>query len=208
VKLIKDEIMNKGSVIAYVKADKIMAYEFNGKKVQNLCGDKTPDHAVNIIGYGNYINDEHQKKSYWIVRNSWGKHWGDKGHFKVDMYGPSTCEDNFIHTVVVFNINMPKSKKSPVKITFPLYNYYLKYSPDFYHNLYYKNFDSQKGKADQAENKKSYLYGQEESTSEQLPSSLSSPLSSSLSSSSSSSSSSPLLSLLSSPSTKLSSSSP
>nr|BAR42358.1 putative papain-like cysteine prorease [Plasmodium falciparum] len=174
VKLIKDEIMNKGSVIAYVKAEKIMAYEFNGKKVQNLCGDKTPDHAVNIIGYGNYINDEHQKKSYWIVRNSWGKHWGDKGHFKVDMYGPSDCEDNFIHSVVIFNVDLPINQES-VKKEPKIYNYYLKASPDFYHNLYYKNFDSQKGKADQAENKKSYLYGQEESTSEQLPSSLSSP---------------------------------
>ncbi|SOV73695.1 serine repeat antigen 1 [Plasmodium sp. gorilla clade G3] len=144
IKLIKDEIMNKGSVIAYVKAENVLGYELNGKKVQNLCGDKTPDHAVNIVGYGNYINDEDEKKSYWIVRNSWGKYWGDDGYFKVDMYGPSNCENNFIHSVVVFNINMPKSKKCPVKITLPLYNYYLKYSPDFYHNLYYKNFNSKK----------------------------------------------------------------
>ncbi|KYN94451.1 serine repeat antigen 3, partial [Plasmodium gaboni] len=159
VKLIKDEIMNKGSVIAYVKADKLMGYGFNGKKVQNLCGDKTPDHAVNIIGYGNYINDEGHKKSYWIVRNSWGKYWGDKGQFKVDMYGPSDCEDNFIHSVVVFNVDLPVNEES-VKKEPKIYNYYLKASPDFYHNLYFKNFDSQKGKVDEAENKNSYVYGQ------------------------------------------------
>ncbi|SOV20639.1 serine repeat antigen 3 [Plasmodium sp. DRC-Itaito] len=161
VKLIKDEIMNKGSVIAYVKADKLMGYGFNGKKVQNLCGDKTPDHAVNIIGYGNYINDEGHKKSYWIVRNSWGKYWGDKGQFKVDMYGPSDCEDNFIHSVVVFNVDLPVNEES-VKKEPKIYNYYLKASPDFYHNLYFKNFDSQKDKVDEAENKNSYVYGQDE----------------------------------------------
>ncbi|SOV10357.1 serine repeat antigen 1 [Plasmodium gaboni] len=144
VKLIKDEIMNQGSVIAYVKAENVLGYELNGKIVQNLCGDKTPDHAVNIVGYGNYINDEDEKKSYWLVRNSWGKYWGDEGYFKVDMYGPSNCENNFIHSVVVFNINMPKNKKCAVKRTLPLYNYYLKNSPDFYHNLYYKNFNSKK----------------------------------------------------------------
>ncbi|CDO62309.1 serine repeat antigen 1 [Plasmodium reichenowi] len=163
IKLIKDEIMNKGSVIAYVKAENVLGYELNGKKVQNLCGDKKPDHVVNIVGYGNYINDEDEKKSYWIVRNSWGKYWGDDGYFNVDMYGPSTCEDNFIHTVVVFNINMPKSKKSPVKITFPLYNYYLKYSPDFYHNLYYKNFNSKKSmKLVNASDERKNIYSQED----------------------------------------------
>nr|BAR42357.1 putative papain-like cysteine prorease [Plasmodium falciparum] len=140
VKLIKDEIMNKGSVIAYVKAKNVLGYELNGKKVQNLCGDKKPDHAVNIVGYGNYINNKGEKKSYWIVRNSWGKYWGDEGYFKVDMYGPPTCEDNFIHTVVVFNVEVPVNENFDKK-EHDIYKSYLKNSPDFYHNIYYKNYN-------------------------------------------------------------------
>ncbi|SPJ08323.1 serine repeat antigen 2 [Plasmodium sp. DRC-Itaito] len=143
IKLIKDEIMNKGSVIAYVKSENVLGYELNGKKVQNLCGDKTPDHAVNIIGYGNYIDDEGEKKSYWIVRNSWGKYWGDEGYFKVDMYGPSDCENNFIHSVVVFNIDLPVNENFDKK-EHDIYNYYLKNSPDFYHNIYYKSYNLEK----------------------------------------------------------------
>ncbi|SOS76252.1 serine repeat antigen 4 [Plasmodium sp. gorilla clade G1] len=158
VKLVKDEIMNKGSVIAYVKAENVLGYELNGKKVQNLCGDKTPDHVVNIVGYGNYINNKGEKKSYWIVRNSWGKYWGDDGYFKVDMYGPSTCEDNFIHTVVVFNVHVPVNEKFDKK-EHDIYNYYLKTSPEFYHNLYYKTFNS--NKEEKYMNKNSYVYGQD-----------------------------------------------
>ncbi|SPJ08321.1 serine repeat antigen 4 [Plasmodium sp. DRC-Itaito] len=158
IKLIKDEIMNKGSVIAYVKSENVLGYELNGKKVQNLCGDKTPDHAVNIVGYGNYIDDEDEKKSYWIVRNSWGKYWGDEGYFKVDMYGPSDCENNFIHSVVIFNIDLPVNENFDKK-EHDIYNYYLKNSPEFYHNLYYKAFNS--NKEEKSMNKKLYVYGQD-----------------------------------------------
>ncbi|CDO62307.1 serine repeat antigen 4 [Plasmodium reichenowi] len=158
IKLVKDEIVNKGSVIAYVKAENLLGYELNGKKVQNLCGDKKPDHVVNIVGYGNYINDEDEKKSYWIVRNSWGKYWGDDGYFKVDMYGPSTCEDNFIHSVVIFNVEVPVNENFHKK-EHDIYNYYLKTSPEFYHNLYYKTFNS--NKEEKTLNKNSYVYGQD-----------------------------------------------
>ncbi|EUD66837.1 hypothetical protein C922_02822 [Plasmodium inui San Antonio 1] len=114
-------------------------------KVLSLCGDETPDIAVNIIGYGNYINGDGVKKSYWLLRNSWGKHWGDKGNFKVDMHGPDHCHHNFIHTAAVFNLDVSPFQ-SPAKEA-KLYNYYLKSSPDFYKNLYYNALGEQKGKA-------------------------------------------------------------
>ncbi|ELP83636.1 cysteine proteinase ACP1 precursor, putative [Entamoeba invadens IP1] len=34
------------------------------------------DHCVTVVGYGK--NDDGE---YWIIRNSWGESWGDKGHF-------------------------------------------------------------------------------------------------------------------------------
>ncbi|KYN95108.1 serine repeat antigen 5, partial [Plasmodium gaboni] len=140
INIIKTEVMNKGSVIAYIKAENVMGYEFSGKKVQNLCGDDTADHAVNIVGYGNYMNNEGEKKSYWIVRNSWGPYWGDEGYFKVDMHGPTHCHFNFIHSVVIFNLDLPMNNKTTKKES-KIYDYYLKASPDFYHNLYFKNFN-------------------------------------------------------------------
>nr|BAR42496.1 putative papain-like cysteine prorease [Plasmodium vivax] len=145
IKTVKSELMKKGSAIAYVKAAGALSYDLNGKKVLSLCGSETPDLAVNIVGYGNYISAEGQKKSYWLLQNSWGKHWGDKGTFKVDMLGPDHCHHNFIHTAAVFNLDMPKASPPPVE--FQLSNYYLKSSPDFYTNLYYKNVNAPAGGA-------------------------------------------------------------
>ncbi|SOV13859.1 serine repeat antigen 9 [Plasmodium gaboni] len=141
IKIIKREIKNKGSVIAYINAQSVLTYDFNGKNVLNMCGSKTTDHSVNVIGYGNYKNKEGEEKSYWLVRNSWGYYWGDEGNFKVDMYGPSNCDYHFINTVVVFNIDIPMMNNN-LNNKKGLYNYFPKYTPEFYHNLYDQNFSS------------------------------------------------------------------
>ncbi|CAI7718534.1 serine-repeat antigen (SERA) [Plasmodium vivax] len=135
IKLVKSEVMKKGSVIAYVKAAGALSYDLNGKKVLSLCGSETPDLAVNIVGYGNYISAEGVKQPYWLLQNSWGKHWGDKGTFKVDMHGPPGCQHNFIHTAAVFNVDIPVVVPTPNSDP-EINNYYLKNSPDFFSNFY------------------------------------------------------------------------
>lgn len=43
-------------------------------------------HAVVIVGWGETNNEK-----YWIIRNSWGNTWGDKGYFKI-LRGENHCE--------------------------------------------------------------------------------------------------------------------
>ncbi|VUZ93823.1 serine-repeat antigen 5 (SERA) [Plasmodium vivax] len=143
IKLVKSEVMKKGSAIAYVKAQGALSYDLNGKKVQSLCGGETPDLAVNIVGYGNYITAEGQKKSYWLLQNSWGKHWGDDGNFKVDMYGPDHCQNNFIHTAAVFNLDVPVVVPAPNSDP-EINDYYMKNSPDFFSNFYLNKYEAEK----------------------------------------------------------------
>jgi cathepsin C len=38
------------------------------------------DHSVTLVGWG---YDEVHEKKYWLLLNSWGKHWGENGYFRM-----------------------------------------------------------------------------------------------------------------------------
>ncbi len=54
----------------------------------SACGTNL-DHAVNLIGYGS-----ENGKDFWLVRNSWGTSWGEKGYMRIarsSQDGPGVC---------------------------------------------------------------------------------------------------------------------
>jgi len=60
---------------------------FSGKGLFGSCKSDPAkaDHGVAVVGYGTDNGDD-----YWIVRNSWGATWGEKGYMKLPM-GKNTC---------------------------------------------------------------------------------------------------------------------
>eukprot|EP01065_Artemidia_motanka_P048877 TRINITY_DN79_c0_g1_i1.p1 TRINITY_DN79_c0_g1~~TRINITY_DN79_c0_g1_i1.p1 ORF type:complete len:365 (+),score=134.69 TRINITY_DN79_c0_g1_i1:67-1161(+) len=40
------------------------------------------DHGIQLVGYGT-----EGSQGYWIVRNSWGAYWGEKGYIRIARYG-------------------------------------------------------------------------------------------------------------------------
>jgi len=55
-----------------------------GIMTESACpGSATPNHGVLLVGYD-------LKEKYWIVKNSWGGDFGEKGYIRLE-YGTNTC---------------------------------------------------------------------------------------------------------------------
>ncbi|KAJ6900697.1 cysteine protease RD19D [Populus alba x Populus x berolinensis] len=70
-----------------------------------ICGKKLLNHGVLLVGYGarGYSILRFGYKPYWIIKNSWGKHWGEKGYYRL-CRGHGVCGMNKMVSAVVTKV--------------------------------------------------------------------------------------------------------
>ena len=55
-----------------------------------LCSQTQSRHGVLVVGYGSEKFLDIFTRDYWLVKNSWGAGWGEKGYFKIKR-GDNKC---------------------------------------------------------------------------------------------------------------------
>ncbi|XP_020815051.1 cathepsin L-like [Drosophila serrata] len=73
------------SVGIHVVAGSFQHYH-SGIYIEPKCNPKIINHAVLVVGYGS-----ENGKDFWLVKNSWGSSWGDKGYIKMLRNGNNQC---------------------------------------------------------------------------------------------------------------------
>jgi len=71
--------VNIGPVSIAIEADQAVFQLYTSGVITKGCGTKL-DHGVLIVGYG---TDDTTNVDYWIVKNSWGPKWGEKGFVRI-----------------------------------------------------------------------------------------------------------------------------
>lgn len=67
----------KQPVAVAIEADHLSFQLYHSGVYEGNCGNSL-DHGVLIVGYGTLNNND-----YWIVKNSWGNHWGNNGYIYI-----------------------------------------------------------------------------------------------------------------------------
>ena len=71
------EIYQRGPIACGIAVpDSLEAY--TGGIYKDTTGDMNIVHDISVVGYG-----VENGTKYWVVRNSWGTHWGESGFFRV-----------------------------------------------------------------------------------------------------------------------------
>jgi len=75
---LKRLVVENGAVLTFIKAHEGFGNYKGGVYAGCELGNLETDHAVAVVGYGSENGVD-----YWLVKNSWGAHMGEKGYYRI-----------------------------------------------------------------------------------------------------------------------------
>ncbi|KAM7054670.1 cathepsin S-like isoform 1-T1 [Molossus nigricans] len=83
---LKEVVANKGPVSVCIDASRPSFFLYKSGVYYDRTCTLRVNHAVLVVGYGN-LNG----KDYWLVKNSWGLHFGDQGYIRMARNSRNHC---------------------------------------------------------------------------------------------------------------------
>ena len=86
--------------MVYCVNSAFMMYKGGVFSDSTCCSDKKGLHAVTIVGFNQDANPP-----YYLVRNSWGPNWGERGYFRIKISqttGLGECDMYMRSSVIAF----------------------------------------------------------------------------------------------------------
>jgi hypothetical protein len=82
---IKKELFKRGPIACMMRTTDNFVFNYKGGLYyEKHFFPQIINHAVNIVGW---VKEKYTGIEYWVVRNSWGTHWGRSGYFFMKMHG-------------------------------------------------------------------------------------------------------------------------
>ncbi|XP_077226153.1 papain family cysteine protease isoform X1 [Tasmannia lanceolata] len=95
-----DNLVHRGPLAVGLNAAFMQTY-IGGVSCPLICGKRRVNHGVLLVGYGSkgFSLLRLGYRPYWIIKNSWGKQWGDKGYYHL-CRGHNMCGINTMVSAV------------------------------------------------------------------------------------------------------------
>ncbi|MSP19606.1 MAG: hypothetical protein EXR74_08550 [Bdellovibrionales bacterium] len=88
---IKNALMENGVVGTALDWDSAFYSSSKNTFYQPSSSEELPNHAVSIIGWDDNKITQAPNKGAWLVKNSWGTEWGEKGYFWISYFDKTSA---------------------------------------------------------------------------------------------------------------------